>query len=186
MLFLSIIHPYVHFLLNLVTSKPELFLHTSLSFISWPDCTFQSIHNNHLPFFPSLILHPTLFLPAFWVSVGFLSPLIFHLYHHCRSLQASPLLAYFHFVFLLKSINYYIDLSLIKEYFMIFFLKFKIKSFFPFVVVKKNPSKEHIETVQTPLGAKHWFAHLIYHQVLLPFCILYRATPKDRNLVQIY
>ena len=114
------------------------------------------------------------------------SPLIFHPYHQCRSLQASPLLAYFYFVFLLKSISCYIDLSLIKEYFKIFFKKFKIKSFFLFVVVKIYLSKEHIEKVQTPLGAKNWFAHLIYHQVLLPFCILYRATPEDRNLVKIY
>lgn len=39
--------------------------------------------------------------------------------------------------------------------------------------------------VQTPLGAKHWFAHLIYHQVLLPFCILQSNTQRQK-LVQIY
>ena len=154
MLFLLIIHPYLHFLLNLVTSKPELFLQTSLSFISWSDYTFQSIHNNIFHIFPSLILHPTLFLPAFWVSVGFLSPFIFHPYHHCRSLQASPLLAYFCFVFLLKSINYYTDLSLIKEYFENFFKISKLKSFFPFVVVKKFPQRSTLKRYRLLWGLK--------------------------------
>lgn len=126
----------------LILLPPNLNCSFTPVFLSSPGLTvlFSPFTTTIFHFFPplSFIL---LFLPAFWVSVGFLSPLIFHPYHHGRSLQASPLLAYFHFVFLLKSINYYIDLSLIKEYFTIFFLKFKIKSFFPFVVVKKKSLK---------------------------------------------
>ena len=63
-------------------------------FISWPDYTFQSIHNNHLPFFPSLILHPTLFFPAFWVSVGFLLLLLLGRFSRVRLCATSYMAAH--------------------------------------------------------------------------------------------
>ena len=84
MLFLSIIHPYVHFLLNLVTSKPELFLHTSLYFLAW---LYFSVHSQQ----PSSIF--SLPYPS---SYSFLSSLLGFCWipaaAAARSLQSCPTL----------------------------------------------------------------------------------------------
>ena len=81
---LSIIHPYVHFLLNLVTSKPELFLHTSLYFLAW---LYFSVHSQQ----PSSIF--SLPYPS---SYSFLSSLLGFCWipaaAAARSLQSCPTL----------------------------------------------------------------------------------------------